>query len=147
MLHFQFDKHFAAHLSQAILTTKLCCLQEHQLLHGKSQYSSSAQLTVQHTQAELSGKTLLAVANFPRKQIGPHMSDCLITGVQKVTTDVAERSASTVFVQCSHEVQPGALITLTGDAYSIWDNTSSPSHDHMWVTARQTKSISQECAC
>ncbi len=43
------------------------------------------------------------------------MSDCLITGVQTTNTDTVERTASTVLVQCSHDVQPGLLVTLTGD--------------------------------
>lgn len=89
-------------------------LQEHQRLHGKPHYASSAQLTVQHTKEEVTGKTLLIVANFPRKQIGPRMSDCLITGVQLDSSEEATRKASTVAVQCSHAVQPGLLVTVTG---------------------------------
>lgn len=89
-------------------------MQEHQRLHGKSLYASSAQLTVQHTTEEVNGKTLLTVANFPRKQIGPRMSDCLITGVQVNSCEESTRKASTVMVQCSHAVQPGMLITVTG---------------------------------
>lgn len=91
-------------------------MQEHQRLQGKPLYASSAQLTVQHTKEEVNGKTLLTVANFPRKQIGPRMSDCLITGVQVNSSDEATRKASTVMVQCSHAVQPGMLITVTGSA-------------------------------
>lgn len=91
-------------------------MQEHQHLHGKPLYASSAQLTVQHTKEEVNGKTLLTVANFPRKQIGPRMSDCLITGVQVNSSDEATRKASTVMVQCSHAVQPGMLVTVTGSA-------------------------------
>ena len=90
-------------------------LQEHQRLHGKPLYTSSAQLTVQHTIEELDGRTLLTVANFPRKQIGPRMSDCLITGVQVNSKEEATRKASTVMVQCSHAVPPGMLITVTGN--------------------------------
>ena len=89
-------------------------MQEHERQHGKCLYASYAQLTVQHTKEDLNGKTLVAVANFPRKQIGPRMSDCLITGVQTGSSDAATRSSSTVLVQCSHSVQPGLLITLTG---------------------------------
>jgi tRNA-binding protein len=41
---------------------------------------SSAQIT-DHYQAEnLIGKQVSAVINFPKKQIGPMMSECLVTG-------------------------------------------------------------------
>ena len=41
---------------------------------------SSAQIT-DHYQAEnLIGKQVAAVINFPKKQIGPMMSECLVTG-------------------------------------------------------------------
>lgn len=80
-------------------------------------YFSSAQLTTQHAKEEVNGKTVLAVANFPRKQIGPRMSDCLITGVQVDSDDVTTRTASTVLVECSHAVQAGLLVTVTGNTF------------------------------
>lgn len=89
-------------------------VQEHQQLHGKSSYFSSAQLTSQHAKEEVEGQTVLVVANFPRKQIGPRMSDCLMTGVQEASDDAAARRDSTVLVTCSHDVEPGTLVTLTG---------------------------------
>lgn len=41
---------------------------------------SSAQITDLYETDELVGKQVLAVINFPPKQIGPFMSECLVTG-------------------------------------------------------------------
>jgi len=41
---------------------------------------SSAQITDLYTREELVGKQVLAVINFPPKQIGAIMSTCLVTG-------------------------------------------------------------------
>jgi tRNA-binding protein len=41
---------------------------------------SSAQITALYTKEELMGKTIIGVINFPPKQIGPIISQCLITG-------------------------------------------------------------------
>jgi len=41
---------------------------------------SSAQITHLYTPAELVGKLVVGVVNFPAKQIGPIQSECLITG-------------------------------------------------------------------
>jgi tRNA-binding protein len=44
---------------------------------------SSAQLTDLYTKETLIGKQVLAVVNFPPKQIGPIMSECLVTGLYR----------------------------------------------------------------
>lgn len=41
---------------------------------------SSAQITSLYRPAELLGKLVVAVINFPPKQIGPFISECLVTG-------------------------------------------------------------------
>lgn len=41
---------------------------------------SSAQITGLYQPQDLQGKLVVAVLNFPRKQIGPLMSECLVTG-------------------------------------------------------------------
>ncbi|HET7922113.1 MAG TPA: tRNA-binding protein [Gammaproteobacteria bacterium] len=41
---------------------------------------SSVQITVHYTKAELVGRQVLGVVNFPPKRIGPFLSECLICG-------------------------------------------------------------------
>lgn len=41
---------------------------------------SSAQITDLYNKKELLNKQIIAVVNFPPKQIGPIMSECLVTG-------------------------------------------------------------------
>jgi len=41
---------------------------------------SSAQITDLYSLNDLIGKQVVAVVNFPAKQIGPLMSECLVTG-------------------------------------------------------------------
>lgn len=43
--------------------------------------SSSAQLTRHYTREDLEGRLVLAVVNFPPRQIGPFMSEVLTLGV------------------------------------------------------------------
>lgn len=42
---------------------------------------SSAQISALYSKEELIGRQVLAVINFPKKQIGKFMSECLVTGV------------------------------------------------------------------
>lgn len=42
---------------------------------------SSAQLTKHYKKEELKGRLVLGVVNFPLRQIGPFMSECLTLGV------------------------------------------------------------------
>lgn len=44
---------------------------------------SSAQITDLYDLSELVGKQVVAVVNFPPKQIGPIMSECLVTGFHR----------------------------------------------------------------
>lgn len=41
---------------------------------------SSAQITKRYTKEDLIGKQIVAVVNFPKKQIGTFMSECLVMG-------------------------------------------------------------------
>lgn len=45
---------------------------------------SSAQLVTHYTKEQLKGKLILGVVNFPPRQIGPFMSECLTLGVPDV---------------------------------------------------------------
>jgi tRNA-binding protein len=50
--------------------------------------TSSAQITGNYSREDLVGRQVLAVINFPRKQIAHVMSECLTTGVPDEHGDV-----------------------------------------------------------
>jgi len=50
---------------------------------------SSAQITVNYTTNELIGKGILAVVNFPPKQIANLMSEVLVLGLSDVSENIA----------------------------------------------------------
>ena len=49
---------------------------------------SSAQITTLYNKKRLKGEQVIAVVNFPPKQIGPFMSECLVMGVYNEQEDV-----------------------------------------------------------
>ena len=53
------------------------------------QRKSSAQITAHYQPEELVGRLVVAVVNFPKKQIGPLMSECLVTGFHDADGTVA----------------------------------------------------------
>ena len=50
---------------------------------------SSAQITVHYAPEDLVGRLVVAVLNFPNKQIGQLMSECLVTGFHDAAGAVA----------------------------------------------------------
>ncbi|MDR3004785.1 MAG: tRNA-binding protein [Acidovorax sp.] len=50
---------------------------------------SSAQITQLYTPESLVGRLVVAVLNFPKKQIGPIQSECLVTGFHNADGHVA----------------------------------------------------------
>jgi len=54
--------------------------------HGMKR--SSAQITKVYSLEELVGKQVIAVTNFPPKQIGPFISECLVCGFDRSPGEV-----------------------------------------------------------
>lgn len=65
--------------------------------------NSSAQITALYTKEELVGKQILAVVNFPVKQIANFFSECLVLGVYGENKEVTLLSPSL-------EVKNGSLV-------------------------------------
>jgi tRNA-binding protein len=64
---------------------------------------SSAQITQHYTPASLVGKQVIAVVNFPPKQIANFMSECLVLGVYDEQNEV-------VLLHPSHPISNGLKI-------------------------------------
>ena len=64
---------------------------------------SSAQITVHYTPEELIGRQIMAVVNFPPRQIGPVKSEVLVLGVPDETGEV-------VLIGPGHEVPLGGRL-------------------------------------
>lgn len=64
---------------------------------------SSAQITKRHTLEELKGKQVMAVVNFPPRQIGPLMSEVLTLGFP-------DEDGSVVLAEITHKVPNGGKL-------------------------------------
>ena len=64
---------------------------------------SSAQITVHYTKEALLGKQVVAVVNFPVKQIATFMSECLTTGLP-------DANGAIVLISPDHPVPNGAKL-------------------------------------
>ena len=64
---------------------------------------SSAQITANYTTEELQGRQVLAVTNFPPRQIGKFISEVLVVGVP-------DENGEVVLVGPDSEVQPGGRL-------------------------------------
>lgn len=64
---------------------------------------SSAQITVLYSKEELIGKQIIAVINFPPKQIANFISECLVLGVYNENNDI-------VLLQAERKTENGRKI-------------------------------------
>ena len=63
---------------------------------------SSAQITDHYAKADLLGKQVICVLNFRPKQIGPFISECLVTGLYR-------QDGSVILAVPDKDVENGAL--------------------------------------
>ena len=68
------------------------------------QRKSSAQITDLYNREELVGSQIVAVVNFPPKQIGPMRSECLVTGFHR-------EDGAVVLARPDSEVPNGAKLS------------------------------------
>jgi len=64
---------------------------------------SSAQIVANYTKLDLKGKQILAVVNFPPKQIANFFSECLVLGVTDSTGNI-------VLAQAESKVENGSRL-------------------------------------
>jgi tRNA-binding protein len=64
---------------------------------------SSAQITRHYRLADLVGRRVIAVVNFPPKQVGPFVSEVLVLGAY-------DEAGEVVLLQPDHAVEAGAQI-------------------------------------
>jgi len=64
---------------------------------------TSAQITENYKPEELPGKAVIGVTNFPPKQIGPFMSEFLLTGFE-------DDQKAIVLTACDNKIPDGALL-------------------------------------
>lgn len=63
---------------------------------------SSAQITTLYTKEELLNKQIVAIVNFPAKQIGKYMSECLVLG--------AVDGKDVILLNPEHKVNNGSTV-------------------------------------
>ena len=64
---------------------------------------SSAQITKHYSKEDLAGRQIVAVVNFPKKQIGKFMSECLVLGA-------VEKDGGVVLLDVGIKVENGIRI-------------------------------------
>lgn len=89
--------------------------EQHNRLHKKLSFKSSAQLCSNHSVEDLVNKQVMSIINFPRKQIGKICSDCLVTGAQKDSGTHDEKRLTTIYLTPNTTVSPGQKIGVEAE--------------------------------